>query len=66
MGKSRLADPDRLGQLPLVSDTPGLEIQQNQPHRQRSASLGERLVKRAAHHSGDSGQIQAYRRASGA
>ena len=54
MGQGGLADPDRRRQLALVGHLPAsLDIEEDQPHRQRAAGIGEasskaRLTARAA------------------
>jgi hypothetical protein len=52
MGERGFAYPYGFGDLALARDAAGLEIEEDQPYRQRSSSLSQRLIERAIDNSG--------------
>jgi hypothetical protein len=59
VGKCRLRDPDRRGQLPLAGQLQGLQVQQHQPDGKRSADIGKGIAERPAYLPGGPGQLKA-------
>jgi hypothetical protein len=61
MGERGLTDPDGRRQLALVGDLSRLEVEQDQPRRERAAGLRQRLVERTTDDPRNAGQLQADR-----
>jgi hypothetical protein len=59
MGEGGLADTDRLGELTLVVGPVDGQVEQDEPDRQRAAGLLERVVERAADHTGSPPELKA-------
>ena len=62
VGQGCALDTDSLGQLALVGQRVGLERDEDEPDRQRSAGNGERVVEGAAGEPGGTREMEADRR----
>jgi hypothetical protein len=59
VGERGFADPDGCGQFALVHLRVDLEVEEDEPHRERATGCCERLIEGAAHHPGDPGELKA-------